>query len=107
VNKNVTVPDGIYWALTTMTTVGSNIYPTTGASKALTIVLMLVGISFVAILTGAIAERFLAPDVEREVVEVEEELDATGQTLLAELRGVRARLDRLEVSVRRSRRAPS
>jgi hypothetical protein len=62
-------------------------------------VVMLVEIGFVAILTGAIAQRFLAPDVERKAVEVQE-LDATGEALLRELQGMRAQLDRLEVSVR-------
>jgi len=58
-------------------------------------------------LTGAVAERFLAPEVEREAVEVEEELDATGEALLVQLRGLRTQLDRIEASVRQSRRAPS
>jgi hypothetical protein len=65
---------------------------------------MLVGIGFVAILTGAVAERFLAPEVEREA---EDELDATDEALLRQLQGVRVQLDRIEVSVRRSRRVSS
>ena len=63
---------------------------------------MLVGIGFVAILTGAIAERFLAPDVRAEAMEVDEELDATGEALLRELRGVRAQLDQIEAAIRRA-----
>ena len=93
--------NGVYWALTTMTTVGSDLFPTTTASKMLAVALALVGVSFVAILTGAIAQRFLAPEVEREVEEVEEELDATTQTMLRELGGVRAQLDRIEAALRR------
>jgi hypothetical protein len=65
---------------------------------------MLVGIGFVAILTGAVAERFLAPEVEREA---EDELDATDEARLRQLQGVRVQLDRIEVSVRRSRRVSS
>ena len=84
-----------------MTTVGSDLFPTTTASKTLAVALALVGVSFVAVLTGAIAERFLAPDVEREAEEVEEELDATSAALLKELRGMRDQLDRVEVVVRR------
>lgn len=38
--------------------------------------LMLVGIGFIAILTGAIAERFLARDIE-EVAEAAEETEVT------------------------------
>jgi len=43
-----------------MTTVGSNIYPTTTGGQIVQVAVVLVGISFVALLTGAIAQRFLA-----------------------------------------------
>src|SRR3954453_1472130 len=57
--------NGVYWAVSTMTTVGyGDLKPMTNTGKALAIAVMLVGIGFVAILTGAIAERFLRPDVE-------------------------------------------
>jgi len=108
VEPHQTTGEGIYWAITTMTTVGyGDLSPTTSEGKMLAAVVMLVGIGFVAILTGAVAERFLAPEVEREAVEVEEELDATGEALLVQLRGLRTQLDRIEASVRQSRRAPS
>lgn len=51
--------EGVYWAITTMTTVGSNIYPETTGGQVTSCVLVLMGISFVALLTGAIAQRFL------------------------------------------------
>ena len=105
VEPHQTTGEGIYWAITTMTTVGyGDLSPTTTKGKMLAAVVILVGVGFVAILTGAVAERFLASEVEREAVEVEEELDATGEALLRELQGVRARLDRMDASVR-SRRA--
>lgn len=101
VEPHETTADGAYWAITTMTTVGyGDLSPTTAEGKALAVVVMLVGIGFIAILTGAVAERFLAPEVEQEALEVEEELDATGAALLAELRGVRSQLDRIEAAVR-------
>jgi voltage-gated potassium channel len=100
VEPHQTTGEGIYWAITTITTVGyGDLSPTTTDGKMLAAVVMLVGIGFVAILTGAIAQRFLAPEVEREAVEVQE-LDATGEALLRELQGMRAQLDRLEASVR-------
>ena len=64
--------DGIYWAVTTMTTLGSNIYPTTTGGEIVSVVILIVGIGFVALLTGAFAQRFLGP----EIAEVEEELAA-------------------------------
>ena len=63
--------DGIYWAVTTMTTLGSNIYPTTTGGEIVSTVILIVGIGFVALLTGAFAQRFLGP----EIAEVEEELE--------------------------------
>jgi voltage-gated potassium channel len=81
--------EGVYWAVTTMTTVGyGDLSPVTDGGKVLAIVVMLVGIGFVAILTAAIAQRFLAPEVEQ----VEEEESVA----LAELREITARLDRIE-----------
>lgn len=58
--------EGIYWAITTMTTVGSSIYPTTTGGEIVSVAVVLVGISFVALLTGAIAQRFLAGMPERD-----------------------------------------
>ncbi len=59
------------------------------------LVLMLVGIGFIAILTGAIAERFLASEID-DAVQASEEVEATEIEVLAELREIRSRLDRLE-----------
>lgn len=96
--------DGIYWALTTMTTVGyGDVLPTTAATKVLAVLVMLVGIGFVAVLTGSIAERFLSPGLEAEAEEVEEELDAASDAIVQELRALRGRLDDLEAMVRQRR----
>lgn len=87
--------DGVWWAVSTMTTVGyGDESPVTTPGRIVAIALMLIGIGFVAILTGAIAERFLT-QIE-EVAEEAEEVAATEVELLAELRAIRARLDQLE-----------
>ena len=92
--------NGIYWAITTMTTVGyGDPVPTTVASKFLAVAVMLIGIGFVAVLTGAIAQRFVLPEIEEleaEEAEVEQEFDAVSQAILDELREVRLRLEALE-----------
>ena len=44
-----------------MTTVGSDFSATTIGGQITEVVLLLVGISFIAMLTGAIAQRFLRP----------------------------------------------
>ncbi len=58
-NQHLTEWDGIYWAFTSMTTVGSNFSATTIGGQITEVVILLVGISFIAMLTGAIAQRFL------------------------------------------------
>jgi voltage-gated potassium channel len=100
VEKDKTTWDGVWWAATTMTTVAyGDQYPVTMGGRVIGIALMLVGIGFVAILTGAVAERFLAQQVE-DVAEAQEEaavqIEASEGEILAELRAVRARLEMLE-----------
>lgn len=60
-NQHMSEWDGVYWAFTTMTTVGSEFTATTIGGQITSVVILLVGISFVAMLTGAIAQRFLKP----------------------------------------------
>ena len=61
---------------------------------------MLVGIGFVAVLTGAVAERFLAADLEAQADDVEGDLDAASRAIVRELRDLRGRLDGIEAAVR-------
>lgn len=98
-NQHVSFWDGLYWAITTMTTLGSNIYPTTTGGQIVSTVILTVGIGFVALLTGAFAQRFLAP----EIAEVEEDLAreqlSAEELALRELHSVREQLQSLEVAV--------
>lgn len=58
-NQHLSEWDGVYWAITTMTTLGSEFQPTTLGSEITAIAILLVGVSFMALLTGAIAHRFI------------------------------------------------
>ncbi len=58
-NQNLSEWDGVYWAVTTMTTLGSQFEATTVGSEIVEIVILLIGVTFFAMLTGAIAHRFL------------------------------------------------
>ena len=60
-NQHVGEWDSIYWAITSMTTLGSEWQPTTIGSEITSVFIQLIGISFIALLTGAIANRFLFP----------------------------------------------
>ncbi|HEV2727521.1 MAG TPA: potassium channel family protein [Solirubrobacterales bacterium] len=93
--------DDTYWAITTMTTLGSDIQPSTTGGEIVSVVVLLVGISFVALLTGSFAQRFLAP----EIAEIEEELEAeqlSAEALaLRELHSVQQQIQALEVAIER------
>jgi voltage-gated potassium channel len=71
--------DGVWWALVTLTTVGyGDAFPVTSLGRFAGVGLMLVGIGFVAILTAAVAARFVdedEQDVHEEVRRLHERLD--------------------------------
>jgi voltage-gated potassium channel len=55
------IPEGIYWAIVTMTTVGyGDIVPTTLAGKVLSAVLILIGYSLIIVPTGFVSAEFVA-----------------------------------------------
>jgi voltage-gated potassium channel len=58
--QNLSTWDGLWWAAETVTTVAyGDIYPTTALGRIVATVVMIAGIGFVALLTGALAQRFL------------------------------------------------
>lgn len=93
--------DGLWWAITTATTVGyGDIYPETDGGRLLAIGLMVVGIAFVGFLTAAIAQRFILPVVEEGLGRVEETQSVDDHDLLRQLTELRGHVDRLEASIR-------
>lgn len=59
VGHQVSTWDGIWWAVGTVSTEGTNIEATTAAGRAIAIVLMLTGIGVFALLTGAVSQHFI------------------------------------------------
>jgi voltage-gated potassium channel len=75
------LPDGLWWAVTTVTTVGyGDMYPRTAAGRGVGVILMLLGISLFGILTANLAAFF-----------VEEREDE----VLTELRALRRQVEEL------------
>src|SRR5918995_13080 len=59
-SQDLSTWDGLWWAAETVTTVAyGDIYPTTALGRIVATVVMTAGIGFVALLTGALAQRFL------------------------------------------------
>jgi voltage-gated potassium channel len=104
--EEVSTWDGLWWAITTMTTVGyGDLYPQTDTGRFVAIVVMVVGIGFLSLLIGAVSERFLSAELRQEAEEVEREvetdIEATRDELLSELRAMGERLRALEGTVQR------
>lgn len=117
--EKVSLGQGIYWALSTMTT-NSNLAPRTSQGKVVSALIMILGVAFFAMITGAIAQRFLAGEVaeiEEEMGEVEQEmgeveelvqeseaaerrLEGGQRAVLDELRDIALRLQALEARLR-------
>jgi voltage-gated potassium channel len=105
--KHVSTWDGVWWAVSTMTTVGyGDLYPHTTEGRAIAMAVMLVGIGFVAILTAAVAQRFVEQRVSEDVQEAEGALAATEAEVLTEIRAIRQRLERLETTLGRRSGGP-
>ena len=78
--------DGIWWTVVTVTTVGyGDIYAHTVAGRTVAIILMFVGIGFLAVLTATISSYFVKADRQGENSEI---LDALRrlETDVAEMR---------------------
>jgi voltage-gated potassium channel len=92
---------GVYWAVTTMMTVGyGDISPKTDGGRIIAIFVMVVGIGFLTMVIGAVSQRFVTPEL-REVADTEEEVATTEAEILGELNEIMARFCRLERSVQR------
>lgn len=121
--EDYSLPEGIWWAVVTVSTVGyGDVVPDTALGRILATVLILLGISFIALLTGAIAARVTSPESHKDTEEVMGELqEQKARTLLmqnelsqladqvkdrnvsGELRSLNDRLDDLERLLRENK----
>jgi voltage-gated potassium channel len=95
--------DGVWWAVTTMATVGyGDLAPQSVIGRCVAMALMLIGIGFFALLTGAVAERFLSTqvhDVEEAEIQISANVADVRKEIVRELRDVSKRLQELEARV--------
>jgi voltage-gated potassium channel len=90
--------DGVYWAICTMTTVGAgDLNAATEWGKLLTVWMVMVGITFVAILTGSIAQRFVANDANDTFHTVED----ADHVIAVEVHAIQAEIAALSVRMTR------
>jgi voltage-gated potassium channel len=104
IEKSASSWDGLWWAVSTVTTVGyGDEFPKTTPGRALGMALMLIGIGFVAVFTGAIAERFLSARIEESQEELADRLQGAELDVLEELHEIAERLNALERRLASSR----
>jgi voltage-gated potassium channel len=96
--ENKSIGLSMYWAISTMTTVGyGDVTPTTAGGRIVAAVVMLVGVGFVAVVTGAIAQRFIAVETPRDG-SVQPDTDADAITH-AKLDALASRIEQLEAMI--------
>jgi voltage-gated potassium channel len=95
--ENTSMGDGLYWAITTMTTVGyGDMTPKTPEGKAIAIAVMLVGVGFATLVIGAAAQRFVNPRADKPTL-------LTDDDLLAHVSDISTRLKHIEDALQRRR----
>ena len=83
--------DALWWSMTTITTVGyGDKYPVTPAGRIIAALLMVTGVGLFGTFTACIATFFMEPNKKNEGMDM---------ALLAELRLLRERLEKLETSI--------
>lgn len=91
------IGDGMWWAVQTVTTVGyGDLVPHSTAGRLIAALVMLVGISFLAVITAAIASEFIESARRR--------IEGTGTDAVSvKLDHIAARLEAIEAGLRRVR----
>lgn len=91
-----TWPDGLWWAISTVTTVGyGDKVPVTAGGRAIAVVLMLCGIALVGVITAALATYF----VKQSQQHAAERDTASRETVEAQLAAVLDRLTGIEAAL--------
>ena len=98
-----TASDAVWWAFVTITTVGyGDRYPTTNWGRLVGVLVMITGVGLFGVLTGYLANAFLAPpkkeDEKPEPTQAPAQLDA--QALLAEMKRLLSEQEKAQEELR-------
>lgn len=100
--EDTTTGEGVWWALVTATTVGyGDISPHTESGRAVGAAVMIVGTGFIALLTAAAAQRFLAAEIRDDVAKAVEGVELTEADIGLQLQQIRDQLERLSAAIER------
>jgi voltage-gated potassium channel len=103
-DKSVPTWDGVWWAISTMTTVGyGDLYPHTNLGRMIAVLVMVVGIGFGSLIIAAVAQRFVETEIRGETRAIEADVSLAESELIGEIREIRTRLERLEATLRAAR----
>lgn len=96
-HPHLTIVDGLWWAMSTVTTVGyGDVTAHTTAGRVIGMCIMVIGLGFVAVITGAIAQYVIAREAtETQAASTNEILGAVDE-VKAEMHAISERLERLE-----------
>lgn len=73
--------NGLWWAVTTITTIGSDMSPNTAWGRLLAVPLLIAGLGFISTLAGAISAHFVDEDSDSDFDDVRQRLDRIEQAL--------------------------
>lgn len=91
-----TLQDGLWLAFTTAATVGyGDVVPSTLASRAFSVVVVLLGLAVLSLVTASLAAIFVEREVEEEERQIERELRQELRGLRHEVQALRAEVGRL------------
>ena len=102
-SEHKTFGTAIWWAVVTSATVGyGDLYPVTVVGRVTAVVVMVAGISMFALVTGAIAQAFLASEA-RVIEEEVETLEEHDELILRQVEALRSSVVALESELRAAR----
>lgn len=103
-SEAVSAWDGLWWAISTATTVGyGDITPTTDTGRLIAVALMFIGIGFVGFFTAAIAQRFIVPAVEADIEKAVAQQGSDDEALAGQLAALRSQIAEIEATLQRRR----